>query len=283
MYNGNLKLRRPEAAAIQYDTLSLNPANGVLVSTISGMTAVSATLNTSTKVSGVGENIYGQTIKGKPLTVEGFILDDNKPLKSSMLAIVQAGNVGTLELDCQNAISSSNSKTQYVLDVIVKDAPTISQENHSKFSFTLYAPTPYWRTVNPASFTGFVNDTSNPNVYYYGNVEADYTLKFKADKQMNKATFTYASRKLVLDFTTAVSANTEVVFSRGENGRVKLTVGGIEHNEYIDLSNTTLWMLPVHGAMGAKLKVEGASGIALASSSLEYYTRYASVISWGSA
>lgn len=279
MYNGTLKLKRPDQTT--YSTLSLAPADGVLISTIRGITSVSANLSTAVRSTGVGETIRGYTIKGKPLVVQGRILDDDKPLKDELLSIVQAGNEGTLELDCQTVGVSSASKTQYCIDVVVKDAPDISQEKHSKFSFTLYAPIPYWRAKTKTSITGFVNNVSKPTAGYLGNVESDYTLTFKASASMTKATFTMGGRTLILNFSTAVTSGTAVVFTRKENGRVVLTVGGVEHNEYIDLTNTTLWMLPVRGPLGATLKVEGASGIALSSSKLEYYTRYGSVMTWG--
>jgi hypothetical protein len=274
VYEARLVLKQADGGN---KTFYLDAVHGCYVSKIKGMTAVTANLSTAIRSSGVGETVRGMTIKGKPIIIEGYILDNNRIVKNDMLGVVKAGLSGTLYVMGAGR-TGTPSKTEYAIDVVVRDSPNITQENHSKFSLTLYAPLPYW--YNPTKVTEIGLTPSGRDLAYGGDTTTEYTLTVEHSfGNLEWVDFEWYG-KLALVFDDPLPSHSVVVYTRLPNGRVQLTVDGVEHNECIDIENTTMWDIPAL-SQSELIKLNANSGIVLYHTQLEYYTRYASIMSWG--
>lgn len=263
---------------VNVGAINLDAAHGIYVSRITGLTATSASLSTSARSIGAGETLRGVTIKGKPITIEGYILDGDTKTKNDMLSVILPGTTGVLRVAGASK-TTPPAKKYYEIDVVVKESPTISQEKHSKFTFQLYAPVPYWRDADIVEVRGFVSGTQKA-VLYSGDVETDFALTVEHSMApMNTLEFEWYG-KVRLDFDTPVPSRNVISYKRLANGRISLTIDGVEHNEYIDLDATTMWTVPPHPPLFATLTVTGGQNLTLLTTKLEYYNRYASIMAW---
>lgn len=258
----------------------MNPDHGVLVNTIKGLTSLAANIAVSARSDGYGEVVYGDSIKGRTMTIEGVIPDNNKAKKNEMLVAMPPAKKGWIRMYTAS-FQNPPQKLGLDLDCIIKEAPEISQDTHSKFSVTIYAPNPYWRKGARTTVSSFTSGTGKA-VVNAGNVKTEYTLTFRTNGSCTSLVLSFKGQDLTLNFDPALTANTEVVFGRKETGRVYLTIGGVEHNECIDLAETDLWFLPPNTTSEdlATITVSG-TGASLRSSSLKFYERYSGVNAWG--
>lgn len=224
--------------------LSMNPGSGYYISTISGLTGVTANLELSQSNSGIGESFSGGSIKGLSLQVKGKILDGQTDKQQALLDTVVPLGTGTLSLYEKNDETSGRAEPYRVTDIVVKSTPTITQENNSKFVFTLYAPSPAWReaTVKTVGLDGFASAPTEVTVA--GQVPADYTLKISVTTATKLKEFT-----LYQDFPDAVYgkylyvdfrkwnadgvSNTDKILIKQTNGRFSMTINGVNANKCI--------------------------------------------------
>ena len=224
--------------------LSMNPGSGYYISTISGLTGVTANLELSQSNSGIGESFSGGSIKGISLQVKGKILDGQTDKKQALLDTVVPLGTGTLSLYEKSDEIGGRAKPYRVTDIVVKSTPTITQENNSKFVFTLYAPSPAWReaTVKTVGLDGFASAPTEVTVA--GQVPADYTLKVAVTTATKLKEFT-----LYQDFPDAVYgkylyvdfrkwnadgvSNTDKILIKQTNGRLSMTINGANANRCI--------------------------------------------------
>lgn len=224
--------------------LSMNPGNGYYISTISGLTGVTANLELSQSNSGIGESFSGGSIKGISLQVKGKILDGQTDKKQALLDTVVPLGTGTLSLYEKSDEIGGRAKPYRVTDIVVKSTPTITQENNSKFVFTLYAPSPAWReaTVKTVGLDGFASAPTEVTVA--GQVPADYTLKISVTTATKMKEFTLYQdwpdavygKSLYVNFrkwnADGVS-NTDKILIKQTNGRLSMTINGVNANECI--------------------------------------------------
>lgn len=224
--------------------LRMNPGSGYYISTISGLTGVTANLELSQSNSGIGESFSGGSIKGISLQVKGKILDGQTDKKQALLDTVVPLGTGTLSLYEKSDEIGGRAKPYRVTDIVVKSTPTITQENNSKFVFTLYAPSPAWReaTVKTVGLDGFANAPTEVTVA--GQVPADYTLKISVTTATNLKEFTLYQdfpdavygKYLYVDFrkwnANGVS-NTDKILIKQTNGRLSMTINGVNANKCI--------------------------------------------------
>ena len=224
--------------------LRMNPGSGYYISTISGLTGVTANLELSQSNSGIGESFSGGSVKGISLQVKGKILDGQTDKKQALLDTVVPLGTGTLSLYEKSDEIGGRAKPYRVIDIVVKSTPTITQENNSKFVFTLYAPSPAWReaTVKTVGLDGFANAPTEVTVA--GQVPADYTLKIAVTTATKLKEFT-----LYQDFPDAVYgkylyvdfrkwnadgvSNTDKILIKQTNGRLSMTINGVNANKCI--------------------------------------------------
>ena len=224
--------------------LRMNPGSGYYISTISGLTGVTANLELSQSNSGIGESFSGGSIKGISLQVKGKILDGQTDKKQALLDTVVPLGTGTLALYEKSDEIGGRAKPYRVTDIVVKSTPTITQENNSKFVFTLYAPSPAWReaTVKTVGLDGFASAPTE--VAVAGQVPAAYTLKISVTTATKLKEFT-----LYQDFPDAVygkylyvdfrkwnangASNTDKILIKQTNGRFSMTINGANANKCI--------------------------------------------------
>ena len=222
----------------------MNPGSGYYISTISGLTGVTANLELSQSNSGIGESFSGGSIKGISLQVKGKILDGQTDKKQALLDTVVPLGTGTLSLYEKSDEISGRAKPYRVTDIVVKSTPTITQERNSKFVFTLYAPSPAWReaTVKTVGLDGFASAPTAVTVA--GQVPADYTLKISVTTATKLKEFTLYQdwpdavygKSLYVNFrkwnADGVS-NTDKILIKQTNGRLSMTINGVNANKCI--------------------------------------------------
>lgn len=224
--------------------LRMNSNSGYYISTISGLTGVTANLELSQSNSGFGESFVGGSIKGISLQVKGKILDGQTDKKQALLDTVVPLGTGTLSLYEKSDEISVRAKPYRVTDIVVKSTPTITQERNSKFVFTLYAPSPAWRelTVKTVGLDGLASAPTAVTVA--GQVPADYTLKILVTTATKLKEFT-----LYQDFPDVVygkslyvnfqkwnadgASRTDRILIKQTNGRLNMTINGVNANKCI--------------------------------------------------
>lgn len=224
--------------------LRMNPGSGYYISTISGLTGVTANLELSQSNSGIGESFSGGSIKGISLQVKGKILDGQTDKKQALLDTVVPLGTGTLSLYEKSDEIGGRAKPYRVTDIVVKSTPTITQENNSKFVFTLYAPSPAWReaTVKTVGLDGFASAPTEVTVA--GQVPADYTLKIAVTTATKLKEFTLYQdfpdavygKYLYVDFRKWSAdgvSNTDKILIKQTNGRLSMTINGANANKCI--------------------------------------------------
>ena len=225
-------------------TLRMNPGSGYYISTISGLTGVTANLELSQSNSGIGESFSGGSVKGISLQVKGKILDGQTDKQQALLDTVVPLGTGTLSLYEKSDETGGRAKPYRVTDIVVKSTPTITQELNSKFVFTLYAPSPAWReaTVKTVGLDGFANAPTEVTVA--GQVPADYTLKISVTTATKMKEFSLYQdwpdlvygKSLYVNFrkwnADGVS-NTDEILIKQTNGRFSMTINGVNANKCI--------------------------------------------------
>lgn len=224
--------------------LRMNSNSGYYISTISGLTGVTANLKLSQNNSGIGESFSGGSVKGISLQVKGKILDGQTDKKQALLDTVVQLGTGTLLLYEKSDEIIGRAKPYRVTDIVVKSTPTITQERNSKFVFTLYAPSPVWReaTVKTVGLDGLASAPTAVTVA--GQAPADYTLKISVTTITKLKEFTLYQdfpdagygKFLYVNFrkwnADGVS-NTDKILIKQTNGRTNMTINGVNANKCI--------------------------------------------------
>ncbi len=110
---------------------------GYLVKTVDGATGRSVNISTAQGYEQVGETVQNTTLGGQVLTLYGKIPNRNTSAKLALLRAFLPLTKGRLVWE-----------DKYYMDVYVKDSPTVTQEKHSDFILSLFAPYPYWQKLN---------------------------------------------------------------------------------------------------------------------------------------
>ena len=255
--------------------------NGIDILTISGLTGTSARLNTVQSNLYLGEDYTNGTVGGITLDVKGVILDGNTVRKQALLDTVVPlgeGSLAIYKLDTQ----LSRWVAYRTIDVVVKSTPVISQEKHSKFSFSLYAPKPIWKaasaeaialtggTASEVTIEGQTNADYSVNISVVTGYLKDLTISFGSmpNPSVNADKYLYCDfRKYNAD---GVASGTAIEISRVK-GKLILTIGGVKHNECI-YAQSTLDSLTV-GTHGFYI-----SSDATITARITYYPSYVGVL-----
>ena len=253
--------------------MRLNPANGYYVQTIDGLTGISASFESVKAISGHGESITRETIQPKPLTIKGLVLDGNTNAKQRLLDVLLAGEECLLTI-YQGYISHSalviqGRATPYrQTKAFVKQSPIITQETHSKFSFVLTMPNPYWEDVTARTVT-VTSVAPNTAPTITGSVAPEFEYKYINSTNSYGATL-YCGTNLVdaaylyFNYTLLpggyLPAGSTVHLWR-ENGRLRLTrtANNVTNENIIQAlyTNSTLWYLPVGNANKYWMSADG--------------------------
>lgn len=109
---------------------------GYLVNTVEGATGHAVTVTTAQGYGQIGDTVQGMSTAGQILTITGRVPKRNTAAKRALLRAFLPLSSGRLIWE-----------EKYYIDVVVHDSPTVSQEKHSSFMLSLYAPYPYWRRL----------------------------------------------------------------------------------------------------------------------------------------
>ena len=247
--------------------MSLMPSYGYYVANIDGLTGISASFNTVKAVDGYGESVTGKTIPSKSLMVTGVILDGNTTAKQNLLDVVKAGAEGVITIYKTEQIAARPVPYRRA-KVFVKQSPVITQEKHSKFSFALTMPKPYWEDVSEQSIP--IRSTSDfATATVSGDVPPEYSLQFTLETAYwyvalycASAIYTELDNFFMFDFTRlglstddypdGLPANT-LVKLWWENGRLRATA--TYNSTTVDIvrcvyTASKLWKLPLGTAKG---------------------------------
>lgn len=249
------------------NSVTLMPTYGYYVAHIDGLTGISANFNTVKAVDGYGESITGKTIPSKSLVITGVILDGNTTAKQNLLNVVKAGAEGVITIYKTKQLAARPVPYRRA-KIFVKQSPVITQEKHSKFSFTLTMPNPYWEDVTEQSIPiHSVNDFATATVS--GDVPPALSLQFTLGtaawyvsiycasviytEMDNYFMFDFTRLGLTIDdYPDGLPANT-VIKMWWDNGRLRATA--TYNGSTVDIvrcvyTASKLWKLPLGSAKG---------------------------------
>lgn len=260
-------------------TLYLTHGNGIDISTISGLTGTSARLNTAQSSIYFGEDYTNGTVSGITLDIKGVILDGNTAKKQALLNTVVPLGEGSLAIYKLDA-DTSRWAAYRTIDVVVKTTPVITQEKHSKFSFSLYAPKPIWKAASAEAIV--LTEYSATAVTIDGQTNADYGVNISIVSGSLKDMSIYfgdmptpmLGKYLYCNFrkynADGVASGKPIAISRVK-GKLILTIDGVKHNECI-YAQSTLDSLSV-GTHGIQISAD-----ATITARVTYYPSYVGVL-----
>lgn len=204
----------------------------------------------------IGETLQHQNVGPKTMTVKGTIAGESDALKAQMIHVLAPLAKGLLIY--------SDGEKELELEVYVKVSPDVGRiSNGAKFSFSLYAPYPYWRKHERESqtLTGlkpkfkFPWNISDPNpfkmseyaaigyvtVVNTGEAPAYWTVDFLAlDEVTNPRIYNMATGEQVKILKTL--AEGEMVSVSTEGDELTVTVTGADGSvsdgfRYLDITS----------------------------------------------
>lgn len=176
--------------------IELGRGTPFIITKCTGLNGITADISTSQGFGKVGSTIDSVTTKGIDISVSGVIIPASVNALKEMMENIPPMTSGRLYFG-----------DSYWIDVTVKNSPTITQKlKQATFSFRLYAPYPYWKSVSYDSYSlgalggGFQFYSDPPQVIYpssghhfsmktgellvncinHGNVKSDFTLEIFA-------------------------------------------------------------------------------------------------------
>lgn len=201
----------------------------------------------------IGEVLQRQNVSPKTLTLKGAISGASDGLREQMIHIIAPLAKGRLIYN-----------DEYEIEVYVKTSPDIDRQPYgAKFSFSLYAPFPYWRKTDRESTVligyqprfQFPWNISDPNPFYFsktaqvgyvtvnndGEAPADWTISFYAVSAVkNPYAQSLDTGEKVRVLKTLSAGETLTVSTEGEELTVTLTAadGTVSDGfEYLDIDS----------------------------------------------
>lgn len=267
-------------------TVTLDKSNGYYIQTIDGLTGVSASFESVKAVSGYGESITGKTIPPKSLMVTGLVLDANTMAKQKLLNVLVAG-AEVLVTIYQGYSSGAESRPSVYRQAkaFVKQSPIITQERHSKFSFTLTMPNPYWEDVEETTIL-VPNSFPNTAPTITGDVPPEFTFSYKTTNNsygatLNCGTSIVPEKYLYFNYSVLsdgyLPAGSTVRLWR-DNGRLRFvrTAQGVTEENIIQAlyTNSSLWYLMSGNIYKYWLSADGTS----TNAAIKYRPLYSGVL-----
>lgn len=231
---------------VGFETLRLNSDSGIYVSTISGLTGVTASFSTVQNASGSGVSVASSSVGSKILTVKGYILDGETEVKQTMLDFFKPGQKMTMFVNSNK--TSSDTRAIYGAHVVVKSSPEITQEKHSQFVLDLLMPIPFWER------TDFLTVPLGTEYTVLGDAEPEFELKFKmADNGVESVALwavdatTFKQQSFLISLVENGSPIAEIGDSIRiwrEDGIIKASLNGSEKMSML-FAESTMWYLPL--------------------------------------
>lgn len=227
------------------ETLILDHGHGYDISTIDGLTGVTARLDTVQSNTDLGVAVQSGSVGGQKLVVRGYILDHNVEAKQALLSLLKPMARGTLVV-YNLPYGEARQPTPYrQTDFVVQTTPKITQEKHAKFSFELFQPNPTWRAME-ATTIALRTDMTPVTVTVDGEAKADFYWITQITSPITHLTISVTASDLrrgilAFDFSTLdPDGVTGTVQVRRENGKLKATIGTTDMMPYLTLSHYML-------------------------------------------
>lgn len=243
-------------------------------------------LETSQGYQQVGATVESRSISGVTRTITGRILRNTAYLKRQLRDIFTPGATGRLTV-----------AGKYYCDAEVQRCPAISAANlWPTFSFQLYCPNPYWRSVTETSVSLFYTQPAfrlpicysthqyglrlmrdHLQLYNPGLDTQDFALTLTARGAVQNPGICDVGTNEYLRFITDMQDG-DIIRLWRENGRLRIeqTIDSESYNgfELLDV-NSTLWTLR-HGVQRWRRTADsGAEALYLA---ISFGTAYASLV-----
>ena len=201
----------------------------------------------------IGEVLQHQSVSPKTLTIRGTLLGESAAAKKQMIHVLAPLAKGRLIYN-----------DAYEMEVYVKASPDIERYSaNARFTFSLYAPFPYWRDKSKESqvLVGYTPEfmfpwnISDPNPFYFsktaqvgyvtvnndGEAPADWTISFYAVSTVKNPYAQSLDTGEKVRVLKALSAGeTLTVSTEGEELTVTLTAadGTVSDGfEYLDIDS----------------------------------------------
>lgn len=277
MYNATLKT--PNEAY----SLVLSPANGYYISTIDGLTGVTAQQEESQNVNGIGTTITNGSIASKTITITGYILDGNTVAKQALLSFCRPNMELLLSLP---VLTGGTRLEDRRAKVWVKDSPVITQEKHSAFMVSFLMPIPFWSSAQATTIN--LSATDSQQITVIGEAAPEYKWEFTITAEVDRARLLIAStgEQMHINFARLSSLNNTA--QANDKVRVYRTDGRLQarldrgNNTDIDIigavmPNSGLAYLPV-GSYRISLSTNTQTAVYMSNAKLTYYPLYAGVL-----
>ena len=268
--------------------ITLNYSNGFIIARVDGATGLSNNVQTAQGYQQVGVSVSSVTIGGRYLTIRGYIFERNKAQKAALIKAFAPFTSGRLYWE-----------DTYFIDVVVKDAPTISQNPDSTFSFRLFAPDPYFRSVEqatqiagettgafsfPVNYStdhtfGTTTDSDKITVENVGEEAAPFTAEFSGTSAIVNPCLTDDATGDFLKWNGTILVGDTLRFYQ-EKGRIRCSMvdgsTGEETNVIAGLDDeSTLFKFPVGTS---KLTLTATSGLTDIKTVFSFYPLYTGVL-----
>lgn len=237
----------------------------------------------------IGEVLQHQIVSPKTLTIKGSIAGKSAAMKDQMNHVIAPLAKGRLIYN-----------DEYEMEVYVKTSPDIERSTYNaKFSFSLYAPFPYWRNrekknqilIGYTPEFAFPWNLSDPAPFYFsraaqvgyvtvvneGEAPADWTVSFLALDTVKNPYAQNIDTGEKVRIMKKLNANESVTIStEGEELSVMLTAADgtvTDGFQYLDIDS-----VPFKLALGENhIKVDAEEGGAGLRASISFRPAYAGV------
>lgn len=263
--------------------MMIDHSHGYEIKTITGLNGLSSKISTVQSRTGVGEAFDFGTLSGINIRVDGYILDNNTTAKEALRSHVLPLAEGTLTVYSLLNTEGAHRLAPYrKIGVVVKTAPTISAERHSKFSFTLYAPKPVFEEITPTRIILTANADEPASINVAGETDCEFTLTLRS------AFYTFPTQLILYldgtntgnksfeldflsdpDYSTWVSNPPNIAIYRDTGDKLHVTINGVERMDLMAPYSDFL-MLP-KGTHTIQMDMPGGSGNAFFEYTPVYY------------
>lgn len=258
------------------DTYLLGTNNNIVFD-IDGLSGIAVDIGTSQGSAQVGESVETQSVNGKTLSVKGHIFSDIQNGKKMLRKAFAAFQHGRLVFG------------DYYIYVYVQEAPTFSPiKNNGAFTMMLFAPYPFFRSINTASgeigkitpqFSFPVTYSSSSthvfgtrsaqkyaNFVNNGDMEVPFSVTFIADSTSTNTTLTNLQTLEKLAISGSLTSGQVLRIYRNDNGVLKaeLTSAGVTTDALAMIDETSnLWYLHVGDNLLNISDSQGANNISV--------------------
>ena len=276
--------------------LTLNYNNGIVVGKVDGATGMAVNQKTAQGYQQVGVSLSALTVGGRDLRIDGFIFEENVQKKQELISTFAPFVQGRLYWE-----------DKYWIDVAVKNAPQVDQEKDSHFTMRLFAPDPYFRSMDkstaqngittnmfsfPLIFSGTTIGDGRPhqfgisstsgtfNVPNNGQSEAPFDLEIEGTVDIVSPQLTDSSSGAFLLWNGTIAVGEKLrIYSESGRIRATLTDTNDEVTNVLGLidDDSTLFRLPV-GDNILEATAETAEQTAAMRTTISYYTLYSGVL-----